>query len=99
LHLLQEVLYLARTGDHRTRDSSEEVDDVKKTLMTTRIETTPATGLSCYVAAAHSAFTAPTAAAQGTGLSFAGTSAAAQAVVVDVRNTDLPGSPPRGAPV
>ena len=68
---------------------------MKSTLMST-----PATGLSCYVAAEHSAFTAPFSAAQGTGLSIAGTSAAAaQAVVVDVRNTDLPGSHPRGAPV
>jgi hypothetical protein len=70
------------------------VDDVKQTLMTTR-----ATGLSCYAAASHSAM-APFAAAQGTRLPIAGTfAAAAQAVVVDVRNTDLPGSPPRGAPV
>jgi hypothetical protein len=89
------------------------VDDVKSTLMTTLTKTTTATGLSCYVAAEptaslHSAFTAPFAAAQGTGLSIAGlttsplaaaAAAPAQAVVVDVRNTDLPGSHPRGAPV
>ena len=77
---------------------------MKSTLMSQ----TPATGLSSCVATIHSAFTAPDLAAQGTGLSIAGTSAplfaaaagnAAQAVVVDVRNTDLPGSHPRGAPV
>ena len=63
---------------------------------------TPATGLSCYVPA----FIAPIAVAQGTGLSFAGTSvvpaaaeAAAALVPAGVRTTDLPGSPPRGAPV
>ena len=71
---------------------------MKSTLM----HQTPATGLSSYVALAQS-ITAPNAAAQGTGLSFAGTAAAAaapaQVVVVDVRNTDLPGSHPRGAPV
>jgi len=71
----------------------KEVDDVKSNLMKT-----PATGLSCYVASAHSAFTAPNAAAQGTGLSFAGM-AAAEAAVAGVRTIDLPGSPPRGAPV
>lgn len=72
---------------------------------------TPATGLSCYVAgmpaaSIHSAFTAPNAAAQGTGLSFAGTVVAGAAAEVaapsstaGVRNIDLPGSPPRGAPV
>ncbi|MCW2681336.1 MAG: hypothetical protein JWM62_2737 [Frankiales bacterium] len=71
---------------------------MKSTLMNT-----PAIGLSCHVASEHSAFTAPDAAAQGTGLSFAGTAvvpaAAAQAAVAGVRTTDLPGSPPRGAPV
>lgn len=56
--------------------------------------TTPATGLPCYVPA----FIAPNVAAQGTGLSFAGT-AVAEAAVAGVRNADLPGSPPRGAPV
>ncbi len=79
-----------------------------KTLMTQP----PAPGLSGYVAASHSAFTAPGAAAQGTGLSFAGLSTAvlaaafagaaaevAAVVTAGVRNTDLPGSPPRGAPV
>ena len=67
---------------------------MKSTLMSM----TPATGLSC-AAAMHSAFTAPNAAVQGTGLSFAGTYAVAQAAVSGVRNIDLPGSPPRGAPV
>lgn len=67
---------------------------MKSTLM----HQTPATGLSCYVPA----FIAPNAAAHGTGLSFAGTAAAAavvEAAVAGVRTTDLPGSPPRGAPV
>lgn len=66
--------------------------------------TTPATGLSSCVAAAHSAFTAPDAYGQGTGLPFAAGSAvapaaAAQVAVLGARVTDLPGSPPRGAPV
>jgi hypothetical protein len=74
---------------------------VKSTLMSQ----TPATGLSClarprYVAVPH---TAPIVAAQGTGLSFAGTSVAAEVaaalVTAGARSTDLPGSPPRGAPV
>jgi hypothetical protein len=69
------------------------VDDVNSTLMTR----TPATGLSAYVALAQSC-TAPNAAGHGTGVSFAGSSPA-QAVLVDVRTIDLPGSPPRGAPV
>jgi len=70
----------------------KEVDDVKSNLMKT-----PATGLSCYVPA----FIAPNAAAQGTGLSFAGTAvlpAVAEAAVAGVRTIDLP-APPRGAPV
>ena len=74
-------------------------------LMTQLMVTTPATGLSAYVAAAQSC-TAPKTAAHGTRVSFAGTSAAvagtAQAApfsTVGVRNIDLPGSHPRGAPV
>ncbi len=63
-------------------------------MTTTLMHTTPATGLSCYVPA----FIAPNAAAQGTGLSFAAT-AAAEVAAAGVRATDLPGSPPRGAPV
>jgi hypothetical protein len=72
------------------------VDDVKSTLM----HQTPATGLSAYVAAAQSC-TAPMTSAHGTRVSFAGTSAAQAAAVLTagVRNIDLPGSPPRGAPV
>lgn len=71
--------------------------------------TTPATGLS--VAVRERFGIAPNPAAQGTGLSSAGSSpalaatahcavaAAAQVAVAGVRSTDLPGSPPRGAPV
>ena len=61
---------------------------------------TPATGLSSYVALAQSC-SAPKTAAHGTGLPFAGTFAvvAGTAAVAGVRNIDLPGSPPRGAPV
>ena len=78
-------------------EHAKEVDDVGSTLKTS----TPATGLSAYVMGAHSC-TAPMTAAQGTGLSFAGSSAAQAAVVLGtagVRSIDLPGSPPRGAPV
>ncbi len=76
----------------------KEVDDVKST----RMNLTRAAGLSCDVASTHSAFTAPNGAAQGTGLSFAGTAvltAAAEVAVAGVRSIDLPGSAPRGAPV
>lgn len=64
--------------------------------------TTPATGL--HFAVRERAFIAPNPAAQGTGLSFAGSAAtavaaAAQVAVAGVRSTDLPGSPARGAPV
>lgn len=68
------------------------MDDVKSTLMIT-----PATGLSSYVAIAQSC-TSPNVAGHGTALSFAGSSAA-QVALAGVRVTDLPGSPPRGAPV
>ena len=64
--------------------------------------TTPATGLSSFVAAAHSAHTAPTTWTQGTSASVAGFCAAPAAALVAVygaRVIDLPGSPPRGAPV
>ena len=79
------------------------------TLMQMPIEA-PATGLSSYVALAQS-ITAPKTAVHGTGLPFAGTSVAttaaganvlagaATAAVAGVRSTDLPGPPPRGAPV
>ena len=56
---------------------------------------TPATGLSCYVAAEHSAFTAPNSRDKGTAVSFAGS----VQVALGARVTDLPGLPPRGAPV
>lgn len=73
-------------------------------MKTTLMLATPATGLSGYVLATHSAHTAPNLAAQGTGLPFAGSSAAtsgaaAQVAVIGARVTDLPGSVPRGAPV
>ena len=76
-------------------DCTEEVDDVKTTLTLDM----PATGLASYVTCER-AFIAPNAATQGTALCFAGSSAhAAQAAVAGVRVADLPGSPPRGAPV
>ncbi len=57
--------------------------------------------LSSFVAAAQSAHTAPNRIEQGTVLSFAGTSPLALPVQVAfrARTTDLPGLPPRGAPV
>jgi hypothetical protein len=62
---------------------------------------TPGTGLSSYVVGAHSAHTAPEWTEQGTGLSSAGTAALVLPVQVafGARSTDLPGLPPRGAPV
>ena len=57
---------------------------------------TPAPGLSCHVAAAHSAHTAPNRREQGTAVPFAGLSVQ---VALGARVTDLPGLPPRGAPV
>ncbi len=70
------------------------MDDVEKTRMTL----TPGTGLSSYVALAQSC-TSPNAAGHGTTVSFAGATVVAQAALVGVRSIDLPGSPPRGAPV
>ena len=67
----------------RTRNSSS-----------TLIDGTPATGLSCYVAAEHSAFTAPGSRVQGTAVPFAGLFVQ---VALGARVTDLPGLPPRGA--
>ena len=75
--------------------------DKTKTLMSTPPAGTRL-GLSSYVASEHSAFTAPNALAQGAAVPFAGTSAAvpaAQVAVAGARVIDLPGSPPRGAPV
>ena len=62
----------------------------------TLIDGTPATGLSCWVAAEHSAFTAPVSRDKGTAVPFAGSSVQ---VAFGARVTDLPGLPPRGAPV
>ena len=61
----------------------------------TLIERTPATGLSCWVAAEHSAHTAPVSRDKGTGVPFAGL----VQVAFGARVIDLPGLPPRGAPV
>ncbi len=78
---------------------------------TTYTTCTPAIGLTsgtsvrgsaAFVATQHSAWTAPNVMTQGTALSFAGTSAAAAPALVaavGARSTDLPGSPPRSAPV
>ncbi len=70
-------------------------------MIRTSTNSTPDTGLSSYVVSAHSAHTAPEWIEQGTGLSFAGTSALALPVQVALgaRSTDLPGLRPRGAPV
>ena len=57
---------------------------------------TPATGLSGYVMGEHSAHTAPGSRNRGTAVSFAGLCAQ---VAFGARVTDLPGLPPRGAPV
>ena len=64
--------------------------------------TVPATGLSAFVAAEHSARTAPNAFAQGTTVPAARTwtvSALAQVALAGARVIDLPGPSPRGAPV
>ena len=67
--------------------------------MESYLTSTPATGLSSFVARERS-LTAPKTAAHGTLVSFAGASAAAaQVAVAGARVTDLPGSVPRGAPV
>jgi hypothetical protein len=72
------------------------VDDVINTMSnSTTNDSTPATGLSCYVAAEHSAHTAPVLRVQGTAVPFAGP----VQVAFGARTTDLPGSLPRGAPV
>ena len=64
-------------------------------MVNTMSISTPATGLSCYVAAEHSAHTAPGSRDKGTAVSFAGL----VQVAFGARVTDLPGLPPRGAPV
>ncbi len=76
-------------------NAAEEVDDVVNRI-STLMGGTPATGLSCYVAAEHSAHTAPGSRDKGTAVSFAGPSVQ---VAFGARTTDLPGLPPRGAPV
>ena len=75
-----------------------------KILMCGTHTTTPATGLPFAVRERFGI--APNRAAQGTAGPFAGSSApaaavaaAAQVAVAGARSTDLPGSPPRGAPV
>ncbi len=70
----------------------EEVDDV----VTTMTISTPATGLPCSLAAEQSARTAPNQRDKGTAVPFAGLSVQ---VAFGARVTDLPGLPPRGAPV
>ncbi len=64
-------------------------------MVNTMTLSTPATGLSCYVAAEHSAFTAPVLRDKGTAVPFA----VLTQVAFGARVTDLPGLPPRGAPV
>ena len=59
--------------------------------------TMPATGLSAHVLRERSR-TAPVWGGQGTAVPFAGSSTA-QVAVLGARVIDLPGLPPRGAPV
>ena len=59
------------------------------------LDGTPATGLSCYVAAEHSAHTAPGSRDKGTAVPFAGLAQ----VAFGARVIDLPGLRPRGGPV
>ena len=66
------------------------------TLSNSMLDSTPATGLSCWVAAEHSALTAPVVRVKGTAVPFAGLLVQ---VAFGARVTDLPGLPPRGAPV
>jgi hypothetical protein len=70
------------------------VDDVVTTLSSTQ-----STGRSCYVVAGSKAHTAPERTRQGTGLSFAAMSVTPLQVAFGARVIDLPGLPPRGAPV
>ncbi len=69
---------------------------VTTTMRNTLIDGTPAAGLSCWVAAEHSAHTAPVSRSEGTAVPFAGRLVQ---VAFGARVTDLPGLPPRGAPV
>lgn len=94
----------------------EEVDDVVMTPMSSNLLSNPVSsptvlGLSSFVAAEHSAHTAPVWSLQGTGLPVAGTSGVVCSlrspgtpvspaqVAFRARVTDLLGLPPRGAPV
>ena len=93
--------------DSRPDRGDEEVDDVVTTLMTN----TPDTGPSLVTA--RQAYTAPNWSEQGTGVSSAGgtgpsvhglgmrtrSSSTPVQVAFGARVIDLPGSPPRGAPV
>ena len=72
------------------------VSTMSNGTMRNSIGGTPSTGLSCYVAAEHSAHTAPGSRDKGTALSFADLLVQ---VAFGARVTDLPGLPPRGAPV
>jgi len=71
------------------------VNTMSSTSSSTLIDGTPATGMSCHVAAERSAHTAPTSRDKGTALSFA----SPVQVAFGARVIDLPGPPPRGAPV
>ncbi len=95
-------------GDRRTTTTiaETEVDDVDSTLMCRTHPTAPA--LASAVRERYGI--APDLAAQGTAVPFgffvaaagpasAAAVAVAQVAVAGVRSTDLPGSPPRGAPV
>ena len=76
-------------------------------MVTTLMTRTPNTGLSADVASTHSAHTAPVWTEQGTGLSIARLRGGAPVtscslfaqVAFGARVADLPGLPPRGAPV
>ncbi len=65
-------------------------------MVNTMTLSTPATGLSCYVAVEQSAHTAPNRRDKGTTVPFAGLFVQ---VALGARVPSLPGVPPRGAPV
>ena len=68
--------------------------------MVTTLSSTQSTGRSSDVMAGHVAYTAPERTRKGTGLSSTGMSfTPLLPVVFGARVTDLPGLPPRGAPV
>ena len=66
------------------------------TMSSTLIDGTPDAGLSCWVAAEHSAFTAPVSRDNGTAVPFSGL---ALLVAFGARVASLPGLLARGAPV